>query len=133
MITYNLRKWWPRLLRISEYAMPIFSVAIATTSAELITRLLDVEPIASLMMLAVILSAWLGGSGPALLAITAGLLAFHYYLAPSINTFPWKLNLFSVGIHEVPRLILFAITSLLVALVISAQKKSSRSSPAFRQ
>jgi hypothetical protein len=106
--------------------MAIFSVAIATTSAELITRLLNIEPIASLMMLAVILSAWLGGSGPALLAITVGLLAFHYYLAPSINTFPWKLNLFSVGIDEAPRLILFAITSLLIALVISAQRKAAQ-------
>ncbi|HEX3523559.1 MAG TPA: DUF4118 domain-containing protein, partial [Stellaceae bacterium] len=94
--------------------MAVFSVAVAITAAELITRLLDIEPIASLMMLAVIVSAWLGGSGPALLAITVGLLAFHYYLAPSINTFPWKQNLFSGGIEEVPRLILFAITSLLV-------------------
>jgi PAS domain S-box-containing protein len=125
MITHNLRQRWPRLLRISNYAIAVFSFVVAITAAELITRLLDIEPIASLMMLAVILSAWLGASGPALLAITVGLLAFHYYLAPSINTFPWKQNLFSVGIEEVPRLVLFAITSLLVASVISAQRKAT--------
>jgi hypothetical protein len=125
MITHNLCQRWPSLLRISDYAIAVFSVAVAIIAAELITRSLDIEPIASLMMLAVILSAWLGGSGPALLAITVGLLAFHYYLTPSIDTFPWKQNLFSVGIEEVPRLVLFAITSLLVVSVISAQRKAT--------
>lgn len=126
MISYNLRQRWPRLLRISDYAMAVFSVAVALTAAELITRLLDIEPIGSLMMLADILSAWLGGAGPALSAIMVGLLAFHYYLVPSINNrFLWKQNLSFVSIEEVPRLVLFAVTSLLVALVFSAQRKAA--------
>jgi PAS domain S-box-containing protein len=89
------------------------------------TRLLHTEPIALLMLCAVILPAWLVGFGPALLAVTIALLAFHYYLAPPINTFTWKQNVFSVGVEEVPRLVLFAIVSVLVAWLISAEKAAT--------
>ncbi|HZC94550.1 MAG TPA: PAS domain-containing protein [Bradyrhizobium sp.] len=105
--------------------MAVFSVAMATIAAELITRLLNAEPIASSMLCAVIFTAWFGGFGPALLAITLALLAFHYYLVSPINSFTWKHNLFAVGISEVPRLILFAGTAVLVAFVISSQRKAT--------
>jgi len=105
--------------------MAVFSVAIAIVAAELITRLLQAEPIASSMLCAVIVAAWFGGFGPALLAIALALLAFHYYLVPPINSFTWKHDLSAVGISEVPRLILFSITSLIVAFVISAQRKAT--------
>jgi K+-sensing histidine kinase KdpD len=65
-----------------SYAMAVLSVAVAIIAAELITRLLHAEPIASSMLCAVIFAAWFGGFGPALLAITLTLLAFHYYLVP---------------------------------------------------
>ena len=54
-------------------------------------------------------------------AIALALLAFHYYLVPPINSFTWNQSVSVVGISEVPRLILFSITALIVALVISAQ------------
>jgi PAS domain S-box-containing protein len=105
--------------------MAVLSVAVGIVAAELITRLLHAEPIASSMLCAVIFAAWFGGFGPALLAITLALLAFHYYLVPPINSFAWKHNLFAVDISEVPRLILFSITSLFVAFMISAQRKTT--------
>src|ERR1700681_3657761 len=108
-----------------SYAMAVLSVAMAIIAAELITRLLHAEAIASSMLCAVIFAAWFGGFGPALLAITLALLAFHYYLVPPINSFTWKHDLFAVGISEVPRLVLFFITSLFVALMISAQRKAT--------
>ena len=110
---------------ISRNAMAVLSVAIAIVAAELITRLLNAEAIASSMLCAVIFAAWVGGLGPGLLAVTFALLAFHYYLAPPINSFTWKHDLFAVGISEVPRLILFSITSLVVAFLISAQRKAT--------
>ncbi len=115
----------PGLPTISRYAMAALSVALAIIAAELITRLLHAEPIASTMLCAVIFAAWYGGLGPALLAITLALLAFHYYVVPPINSFVWKHDLFAVGISEVPRLVLFAITSFLVAFTISAQRKAT--------
>jgi len=110
---------------ISRYAMAVLSVAIAIAAAELITRLLNAEAIASSMLCAVIFAAWVGGLGPGLLAVALALLAFHYYLAPPINSFTWKHDLFAVGISEIPRLILFSITSLVVAFLISAQRKAT--------
>src|SRR5260370_7987201 len=109
----------------ASYAMAILSVAVAIIAAELITRLLHAEPIASSMLCAVIVAAWFGGFGPALLAIALALLAFHYYLVPPINSFTWKHDLFAGDISEVPRLILFCITALIVGFVISTQRKAT--------
>src|SRR5467141_4333515 len=125
MIKPDLRQSWPEARRISYYAMAVFAVAVASIAAELITRLLHAEPIALSMLCAVIFAAWFGGFGPALLAIALALLAFHYYLVPPINSFTWKHDLFAGDISEVPRLILFSITSLFVAFMISAQRKAT--------
>jgi PAS domain S-box-containing protein len=125
MIKPNLPQRWPNPPTISSYAIAVLSVAVAIIAAELITRLLHAEAIASTMLCAVIVAAWFGGFGPALLAITLALFAFHYYLVPPINSFTWKHDLFAVGISEVPRLILFSITSFLVAFLISAQRKAT--------
>ena len=125
MIKPDLPQRWPKPPTIFYYAMAVLSVAVAIVAAELITRLLHAEAIASSMLCAVIFAAWFGGFGPALLAIALALLAFHYYLVPPINSFTWKHDLFAVGISEVPRLILFSITSFLVAFMISAQRKAT--------
>src|ERR1700694_4063189 len=125
MIKTSLPQRWPQPLAIFSYAMAVLSVALGIIAAELITRLLHAEPIASTMLCAVIVAAWFGGFGPALLAIALALLAFHYYVVPPINSFTWKHNLFAVGISEAPRLILFSITSLFVAFMISAQRKAA--------
>jgi len=125
MIKPNPPQWWPMPSTIAYYAMAVLSVAVAVVAAELITRLLHAEPIASSMLCAVIVAAWFGGFGPALLAIALALLAFHYYLVPPINSFTWKQDLFAVDISEVPRLILFFITSFFVAFMMSAQRKAT--------
>ncbi|KRR04463.1 hypothetical protein CQ10_17270 [Bradyrhizobium valentinum] len=125
MIESDLRQAWKKPHRIASYAIAVLSVVVAIVAVELITRFLHAEPIASLMLCAVILAAWFGGFGPAVLAITLALLAFHYYLVPPSNSFTWKHNLLVAGISEVPRLILFSITSLFVAFAISAQKNAT--------
>src|SRR5882724_1344394 len=111
----DLRRSWPETHRILYYAMAVLSVAVAIIAAEFIARYLNAEPIASLMLCAVIIAAWFGGFGPALLAIVLALFAFHYYLVPPINSFTWKHDLFVVYISEVPRLILFSFTSFFFA------------------
>jgi K+-sensing histidine kinase KdpD len=110
--------------RLSRYAIAVLSVAIAIIVAETLTRLLHTEPIASSMLCAVIVAAWFGGFGPGLLAIAFSLLAFHYYLVPPINSFALKYNLFAVETTELPRFVLFSITSLFVNLITSAQRSA---------
>ena len=119
------RQPWLKTNRVLYYSMAVLSVAVAIIAAELVTRLLQAEAIALLMLCAVIVAAWLGGFGPALLAITLTLLAFHYYLVPPINSFAWKHNPLAADISEVPRLILFSIVSLFVAFMVSAQRKTT--------
>jgi PAS domain S-box-containing protein len=121
----DLPQRWPKPSTVSYYAVAVLSVAVAVVAAELMTRLLQAEPIASSMLCAVIFAAWFGGFGPALLAIASALFAFHYYLVPPINSFTWKHDLFAVDISEVPRLILFSITSFFIAFTISAQRKAT--------
>ena len=115
----------PAALAVRGYAMAVLSVAGAIVVAELLTRLFHAEAIVSSMLCAVIFAAWLGGLGPALLAIALAALAFHYYLAPPANSFTWKNDLSALGISEIPRLSLFLILSLVVALVISAQRRAT--------
>src|SRR5260370_24787308 len=123
MIKPDLPQRWPKSTTIYHYAVAVLSVAGAIVAAELITRLLNAEAIASSMLCAVIFAAWVGGFGPALLATTLPPFAFHYYLVPPVNSFAWKHHLSAVGISEVPRLFLFSITSLVVSFLISAQKR----------
>jgi PAS domain S-box-containing protein len=115
---------WSEPSAILRYATAVSSVAIAIVVTEALTRFLHTEPIASCMLCAVIFAAWVGGFGPGLLAIALSLCAFHYYLVPPINSFALKQNIFAVVISEVPRLILFSITSLFVNLVSAAQRRA---------
>src|ERR1700759_2079754 len=119
-----LRRSAPRT--VSCYAMAVFSVAVALVAAELIARQLHAEAIASSMLCAIIFTAWFGGFGPALMAIVFALLAFHYYLAFPTNSFSWKPDLMALGISEVSRLILFLFTSVFVAFMISAQRRTTK-------
>jgi PAS domain S-box-containing protein len=112
---------WTEPPAISRYAIAILSVAIAIVAAEIFTRLLHTEPIASSMLCAVIFAAWFSGFGPGLLAIVLSLFAVHYYLVPPINSFALKENIFAVDIAELPRLALFLLTSLFVNFISSAQ------------
>jgi PAS domain S-box-containing protein len=125
MIKSDLRQPWPGARRISYYTMAVLSVAVAIIATEVLTRFLQAEPIALLMLCAVIFTAWLGGFGPALFAISLALFAFHYNLVSPANSFVWKHDLFVVHISEVPRLVLFAVTSLIVAFVVTAQRKAT--------
>jgi PAS domain S-box-containing protein len=125
MIKSDLRQSRPKAFRISHYAIAVLSVAAAVIVTEITARLLQAEPIALLMLCAVISTAWLGGFGPALLAIALSLFAFYYNLVPPTNSFVWKQDLLHIGIVEVPRLFLFANLSLFVAFVVTTQRKAT--------
>jgi PAS domain S-box-containing protein len=109
-----------------RHAIAVSSVVVAIVATEILTRVLHTEPIASAMLCSVIGAAWLGGFGPGLLATALALLAFHYYLVPPINSFALKQNLFSIDGAELPRLILFSITSLFVVFVSAAQRSAKQ-------
>lgn len=117
---------WPES-RAALHGAAVLSVAVAIFATELLTRLLNAEAIASSLLCAIALAAWVGGFGPALLAITLALVAFHYFLVPPSNSFVWKYDLFALVVPgESPRLVLFFLTGIIVALLISAQRKATK-------
>jgi PAS domain S-box-containing protein len=124
-IKSDLRQPWPKAHRIYRYAMAVLSVGVAIFATQLAARLLYAEPTALLILCAVIFAAWFGGFGPALLAITLGLFSFYYDIAPPVDSSAWKHDLLAVDISEVPRLVLFCITSLIVGFTVSAQRKAT--------
>lgn len=138
MLSHHLNQWVSRMAKsdvldrrsepvASLYALAVISVAAAVIAADLLTRLLNAEAIASALLCAIVFAAWMGGFGPALLTIALALMAFHYYLAPPSNSFVWKQDLTVLTVPgEEPRLALFLLTSIAVAFLISAQRKATK-------
>jgi len=70
----------------------------------------------SLFLCSVMFSAWFGGIGPALLAISLSVLAFDYYYLLPVYSLALK-------IEEIPRLIMFALSALFVGSLSAAQRR----------
>jgi len=125
MIGFDFSSPWLAKHRSFAYAVPILLVGVAVIVTDLMARIFLAEPIGLLMLSAVIATASLAGFGPALLAIALGLLAFQYAITSPPDFFVWKTNFLEVNLSEAPRLVLFAIVSLIVSFVITAQSKAT--------
>jgi signal transduction histidine kinase len=112
------RRFWS--LAGVRWLLPIVTV----TAAVILGRLLDYywhsTPFTSLFICAILISAWVGGFGPGLLAVTLSVLAFDYYFLPPIFSFAVEWN-------AMPRLILFAVSALMVALLAASQRSRTES------
>ncbi len=120
-------RWRSTSSPFPRYAIAVLAVAVAIGVAALLTVFLHTEPIASSMMAAVMFAAWFGGFGPGLLATALAVLAIHYYLLPPVNSFAAKSDLFSLGVAELPRLLLFAIAALFITFLSAAQRAAAQS------
>src|SRR6266446_1632200 len=115
----------PRLLwRRNKPAIRNYAVAVVSTAVALgIARWLDVHfesaPV-SLFLCAVMLSAWLGGVGPGLLAAALSAAAFSYYFVSPIFAL-------AVDSKEIPRFVMFVLASALVGSLSAAQRRSMQS------
>jgi len=74
----------------------------------------------TLFLCAVILSAWFGGVGPGLVATALSALAFHYSFLHPIPSF-------GPPPREMPRLVMYVISNLLVGLLSAAQRSATES------
>jgi PAS domain S-box-containing protein len=74
----------------------------------------------TLFFLVVVLSAWYGGVGPCLLATAFSDLTFHYYFLQPIRALGPKPP-------EMPRLLMFTVSSLLIGLLSAAQRRAKES------
>jgi C4-dicarboxylate-specific signal transduction histidine kinase len=108
---------WPKPPVIWSYGIAVLSVAAAL----IISRwpALEDAPV-SLLLCAVILSAWFGGVGPGLLATALSVLAFYYYFLPPIHSLDAKPG-------EIPRLLIFMVSALFVGSLSAAQRSATES------
>jgi PAS domain S-box-containing protein len=116
----RVNKGTPRQPGILRYGAAVLSV----TTALIITLWMRMElgqqstPIVGLFLCAVMFSAWFGGVGPGVLAIALALPAFDYFFVTPIYSL-------AVEIKEVPRLIVFVLSALFVALLSAAQRSAA--------
>jgi C4-dicarboxylate-specific signal transduction histidine kinase len=111
---------WSKPSAIMRYALAVVWVALALLMADLMEHYWKSTPYVSLFCCAIVLSAWFGGFGPGLLAIALSVLAFDYYFLPPLHSLLPNSN-------EMPRLVLFAVVSIIIGLLSAAQRSSAES------
>jgi len=102
------------------YAVAVLAVAAAVLAGLAVDRFLQAAPFVSLLLCAVLLSAWLGGVGPGLFGIGLSILAFDYFFISPVH------SLF-VGSDGALRIALFTLTALFVVWISAAQKRTAES------
>jgi PAS domain S-box-containing protein len=103
-----------------RYGVAVLSVAAALGIGRLLALYLQTDPFVSLFLCAVLLSSWFGGVGPGLLTTFLAVVAFEYYFIEPVGSLQMEFK-------EVPRLGLFAIVALVVALLTAGERRASGS------
>ncbi len=88
-----------RLIDLRHYGLAVFSVAVALGVALLLQFLHFRDAAVALRLLAVAISSWYGGTGPAVLAFILSISSFYYYfLEPgrTIYIFPSEIPYFII-------------------------------------
>jgi K+-sensing histidine kinase KdpD len=118
-----MSKFNPPLWR-KPSAIWVYGIAVLlVTAAVIISRWpalhLETAP-ASLFLCAVMISAWLGGVGPGLLAIVLSCFAFNYYFLEPLYSF-------TVRSEEIPRFVIFAVSAIVAGSLSAAQRNAAES------
>jgi PAS domain S-box-containing protein len=100
---------WRKPPTIWSYGIAVLSVAVALIASRWPGFRLQDAPV-SLFLCAVLLSAWFGGIGPAMLATALSTLAFYYYYLP-----------------PVPRLVIFMVSTVLIGSLSAALRSAAES------
>jgi len=109
---------WSKPSWIWSYGVALLSVASALIISQWLTPYIGFP--GTLFLCVVMLSAWYGGVGPGLLATAVSTLAFHYFFTHPIHVGP-RLP------REVPRLLMYFVSNVLIALLSAAQRSAKES------
>jgi PAS domain S-box-containing protein len=110
---------WTKSHVISNYAIALLSIVAALILSQWPALHLGDAPV-SLFFCAVMLSAWFGGFRPGFLAAILSTLVFYYYFLPPIHSLAAKPE-------EIPRLVAFAVSTLVVGTLSAAQRSATES------
>jgi C4-dicarboxylate-specific signal transduction histidine kinase len=117
MSRFNRLRWSKRSW-IWTYGVVVLSITSAMIISLWLTPHIGFP--GTLFLCVVMLSAWFGGVGPGLLATTLSALAFHYYFLHPISSL-------APQPREMPRLLMYVISNLLIALLSAAQRNAAES------
>src|ERR1700676_445 len=110
---------WPRPPVITGYGIAVLSVSSALIISQWPPLHLETAPV-SLFLCAVMITAWFGGVGPGLFATALSSLALDYYFLHPIHSLVAKPD-------QIPRLIVFTVSALLVGALSAAQRSATES------
>jgi len=111
--------WLHNKTSIRNYTVAGVSIAVAVGIARWPEAHLESAPV-SLLLCAVMLSAWLGGVGPGVLAAALSAAAFAYYFVNPLLSL-------AVAERETPRFVIFVLAAVLVGSLSAAQRRSMQS------
>ena len=100
---------------VARYGAAVASVTVAVALA-LWLRSLALAA-AQLLLLAVLITGWVSGLRPALIAWGLATLALKYYFTPPLDSL-------TVDVAHVPRLIIFALVAMLMATLSAARRQA---------
>jgi C4-dicarboxylate-specific signal transduction histidine kinase len=110
---------WRKTREIWGYGIAVLSVSLALHITRWPLLRLEESPVA-LFLCAVMITAWFGGVGPGLFATALSSLALDYYFLHPIHSLVAKPD-------QIPRLIVFTVSALLVGALSAAQRSATES------
>jgi len=75
-----------RLMHLQHYVLAVLSVGIALGASLLLQHFHFRVPAAPLLLFAVAISSWYGGTGPAVLAVLLSIISFYWYFVEPVRT-----------------------------------------------
>jgi len=118
MSTFRLR-WWPTPPAVLAYGVAILSVTAALALALLLEAWVQSAPTVSLFLCAIMFVAWYGGLGPSVLAVVLATVYFTLFMVEPTGAV-------AVDGHDVPRIVLFILTTVFVILLSAAQQRNAQ-------
>jgi PAS domain S-box-containing protein len=117
MSKFNPVLWFKPFAR--RYGIAILLVAAAVIMSQWPALHVKTAP-SALFLCAIMISGWLGGIGPGLLAVVLCGFAFDYYILPPLHSF-------GVKPEELPRFVVFTASATVAASLSAAQRSATES------
>jgi len=103
-------------IQLQHYALAILSVGVALGASLLLEHFHFRVPSALLLLFAVVISSWYGGTGPAVLAVLLSAITFYWYFVQPVRTF-------YIYWSQVPYFILFTAFAALVSRLGTVRRR----------
>jgi PAS domain S-box-containing protein len=116
----SARVGWFKASVAKNYGIAVLIVAAAVALNLFLSRLFGSPSLDSLFLCAIVLAAWIGGTGPALLSLALVVLTIDYF-------FPQTLPSFRLLLMDAPRLALFIAVALAVVWISAGQRRAAAS------